>query len=149
MPQGISDGKFGLDSILRHTSFYGGAAGRAHNEAAFRHFLQIELNRAGRAGDCLLLILVSVCDRAGKSVQLPHVAASKLFSALGASVREVDFVGWFKEGRVAAAALVQRATPAADVHRQIAGRIMKTLNEESLAAYSGTRVRVVRLRGRR
>jgi hypothetical protein len=67
---------------------------------------------------------------------------------LGASVREVDFVGWFKEGRVAAAALVQRATPSADVRRQIEGRVMKTLSKERFTSAGVARVRIVPLRGR-
>ena len=149
MSQGVPDGNFGLDSIPGYTVFYGGAAGRAHNEAGFRHFLRIELQRAGRSEHCLLLVLVGARDRSGRVVKLPTVAASKIFAALGSSVREIDFVGWFKDGRVAAAVLVQRATPAADVRQQIARRIMKTLNSERVAVDGIARVRVVPLRGRR
>jgi len=144
----LSDGSFGLDSIPGYTAHHGGAAGRAHNEAAFRHFLRIELHRAARSGHCVLLVLVNVRE-SGRSVKLPPPAASKVFSALGESVREVDFVGWFKEGRVAAAALVQRASPAADVRQQIASRVMKTLSKEPLTTAGVARVRIVPLRGQR
>jgi hypothetical protein len=149
VPHGVSDSKLRLDSIPGYTRFHGGAAGRAHNEAGFRHFLRIELQRAGRSGHCLLLVLVGVRERTGKSVNLPHDAASQVFSALGSSVREIDFVGWFKEGRIAAAALVQRATPTADVRQHIASRIMKILERERVALDGVARVRVVPLRGRR
>lgn len=149
MPQSISDGKFGLESIPGYTTFYGGAAGRAHNQAGFQHFLRVELQRARRSGHCLLLVLVGVRDHTGRSAKLPPVVAAKVFSALGSSVREIDFVGWFKEGRIAAAALVQRATPTADVRQHIAGRIMKTLDKERLGIDGLARVRVVPLRGRR
>ena len=146
MSQGLSDGK-SLDSIPGYTAYHGGAAGRAHNEAAFRHFLGIELRRAGASSHCVLLVLVAVRDNTGRSVRIAPLAASKVFSALGASVREVDFVGWFKEGRIAAAVLVQRTTSTAEMRQQIAGRVMKTLNTERFPG--ATRVRVVPLRGRR
>ena len=149
MPQGIFDGKLRLDSIPGYTTFYGGAAGRAHNEAGFQHFLQIELQRAGRSGQALFLALVRIRNDAGRSVRLPSPVAAKMFSALGSSVREVDFVGWFKEDRVAGAVLVQRATPAADVRQHIASRIMKTLDKERLAVGGRVLVRVVLLRGGR
>jgi hypothetical protein len=138
-----------LDLVPGHTGYVSGAAGRAYNEAGFRHFLDIERRRAARSGHLLLLVLVGVRDRAGRSVSLPPVVASKVFSALGSSVREIDFVGWFKDGRIAAAALVQRATPTADVRQHIAGRVMKTLDRERLAIDGVARVRVAPLRGRR
>ena len=149
MPQGLSGEKFGLHSIPGFTAHHGGVAGRAHNEAAFRHFLGIELRRADRSGHCLLLVLVAVCDNPGRSITLAPPAASRVFSALGTSVREVDFVGWFKEGRIAAAALVQRATPTAEMRQQIAGRVMKTLQTERFTSRGVARVRVVPLRGKR
>jgi len=149
MPQGLSGGKFGLDSIPDFTAHQGGVAGRAHNEAAFRHFLGIELRRADRSGHCLLLVLVAVRDSTGRNTRLAPLAASKVFSALGTSVREVDFVGWFKEGRIAAAALVQRATPTSEIQQQIAGRVMKTLQREHFTSSGVARVRVVPLRGQR
>ena len=145
----LSDGSFGLDAIPGYTAHHGGAAGRAHNEAAFRHFLGIELRRAARSGHCVLLVLVNVRESGSGSVKLPPMAASKIFSALGESVREVDFVGWFKEGRVAAAALVQRVNPSADVRQQIVSRVMKTLSKEHLGNAGVARVRIVPLRGQR
>ena len=143
----LSDGSFGLDSIPGYTAYHGGAAGRAHNEAGFRHFLRIELRRAARSGHCVLLVLVSVREGGGPSVNIAPLAAAKIFSALGASVREVDFVGWFRDGRVAAAALVQRASPSAEIRQQIAGRVMKTLRNERFGRAGVARVRIVPLRG--
>jgi hypothetical protein len=147
--QGISGQNFGLDSIPAHTPFYGGAAGRAHNEAGFRHFLEIERQRASRSGYCVLLVLVGVRNETGNSVRLPPIVASSVFAALGSSVREIDFVGWFREGRVAAAVLVQRTTPTVEVRQDIAGRIMKTLDRERFAIDGVARVRVVPIHGRR
>jgi len=148
MQQGTSNHSRYLESMPAYTPFHAGAAGRAHNEAAFRHFLRIELQRATRSGHSLLLVLAAVRDGKGRPVALDPVATAQLFSSLGSSVREVDFVGWFKEGQVAGAALVQRAAPSVDVRQQITGRIMNLLNREHFDKIGNTRVRVVPLRGR-
>lgn len=148
MLQGISESKLALDSIPGHTPFKSGAAGRACNEAAFRHFLRIEQQRAARSGHCLLLVLVGVRARSGRHALLGAEAATAVFSALGESVREVDFVGWFREGRVAAAALVQRATPSVEVKQQVTGRIMTSLGKERFQRIGEPRVRVVTIWGR-
>jgi hypothetical protein len=145
----LSDRSVGLDSIPGYTDHDGGAAGGVHNESAFRYFLGIELRRAARSGHCVLLVLVSVRESNGGTVKLAPLAASTVFAALGASVREVDFVGWFREGRVAAAALVQRVDPSANARQQIVSRVMKTLSKGRLATAGSTRVRVVPLRGQR
>jgi|SRR5688500_18433992 hypothetical protein len=145
----LSDRSVGYDSVPGYTDHHGGAAGRVHNEAAFRYFLGIELHRAERSGHCVLLVLVSVRKADGGSVKLAPLAASKVFAGLGESVREVDFVGWFREGRVAAAALVQRVNPSADARQQIVSRLMKTLSNRFLATAGIARVRVVPLRGQR
>jgi len=148
MHQGTSNHSRDLKSMPAYTPFHAGAAGRAHNEAGFRHFLRIELRRASRSGHCLFLVLAGVREGQGRHAALDQVAAAKLFSSLGASVREVDFVGWFKEGQVAGAALVQRAAPSVEVRQQIAGRVTKSLNRENFNKIGNTRVRVVPLRGR-
>ena len=45
----------------------------------------------------------------GRRAKLTDATAAALFRGLGASVREVDFVGWYREGQVAAAVLAQGA----------------------------------------
>lgn len=149
MPRVTSDRSLGLDSVPGHTAFSSGVAGRVYNEAGFRHFLYIELRRAARSGHCLLLILVVVREATGRSVKLTPLAAARIFAALGATVREVDFVGWFRHGYVAAAALVQRATPSPEVRQQIARRVNRTLNRDRIPNIGTTRVRVVTLRCKR
>jgi hypothetical protein len=123
----------------------GGAAAPAHNEAAFRHFLSVELRRAERSGHSLLLVLVGVRPTPSSNAPMSSSVASAVFSALGEAIREIDFVGWFRMDRVAAAVLVQRNSPQADLGRRIADRVTDGLRGDLAKAL---RVRVVTLRGR-
>jgi hypothetical protein len=132
----------------RDTSFFGGAAGHAHNEAAFRHLLDVERYRAEPSGRAVLLVLVSERATPGRNARLSTATAAAVFSALGAAVRDVDFIGWFRENRVAAAALRQRAAPTPEVCERVAGRVIGTLRAELLGADRRLRVRVIRLGGK-
>lgn len=130
------------DSAPGYTAYRTGTAGVVHNEPAFRYFLALERRRAERAGRSVLLALVSLRSTPGRSQQLTSRAASAIFRALGSSVREVDFVGWFRDGHVAAAALIQRGRPEPNV---IAARIANTLKRELAEAATDLRLRVVPL----
>ena len=136
-----------LDTAPGFAEFQGGARGPAHNEAAFRHFLGIELRRARRSGLPVLLVLVSIRASDGKSAPLGAASASVIFAALGASTRDVDFVGWFRERRVAAAALIQCTTPAATIRDRIASRVSETLRGQLRATPQQVRIRIATLRG--
>jgi hypothetical protein len=113
-----------------------------HNEAAFRHFLAIERRRAERAGRTVVLVLVSLRGTAGRSERLPQPVARGILSALGSSVREVDFVGWFRDGQVAAAALIQRGRPQPAM---VTARINDTLKRDLRESAANLRLRVVLL----
>jgi hypothetical protein len=129
-----------------YAAFQCGAAGQAHNEAAFRHFLGIELRRAEASGQSVLLVLV--CARPGKkaNTRLTTSTARAIFEALGASVREVDFVGWFHEDRVAAATMVQHGHVPADFGRRIVTRVTEMLRAQVRDADRLLRLRVVVLK---
>lgn len=102
----------------------------AYNEEAFRHFLTIERKRAERSGRSMLLLLVELkAERDGDSLMDASVA-TRLFSALTACVREIDFIGWYRSGRVAGAVLTQGPeAPASDVSQQIGERVAHALSE--------------------
>jgi len=102
--------------------------GQAYNEQAFRHFLAIERKRAARASRSFLLLLVSLRKEPGASVVINAKAASRLFSGLAGCVREVDFIGWYREERVAGAVLTQGVgAPATAAVRGIAERVTEVL----------------------
>jgi hypothetical protein len=122
--------------------------GRAYDEEVFRYFLTLERKRAARSRRSFLLLLVSVEQQPGVSGPIPPVVAASIFSALRLSVREVDFIGWFREDHVAGAVLTQGAhPPAPDVSRRIGQRITETLCRRVPSGVAGRlQVRVLQLR---
>jgi hypothetical protein len=137
-----------LDSIPVHSGFRRPVC-QAYNEAAFRHFLDVECARAQRSHRVLYLVLVAIRKSLGRSAQLTNATADALFWGLGVSIREVDFVGWYREGEVAAAVLAQgMKTADAGVASVIADRVLVELKKRlSTVQSSNLRVRVVQLGG--
>src|SRR5262245_51018070 len=117
-----------------------------YNQTVFRYFLALELSRARRRQRCLFLVLVAIRERSGRIAMLPDSAISAIFLGLCASAREVDFIGWFREARVAAALIVQGArTPAPDAAAQVAARARRAIESRlSAPLLARLRVRVIR-----
>lgn len=84
-----------------------GRKGQIYGEEAFRHLLAIERKRARRSNQSLFLVLVRFKGNSGSGLEIPPALAARLFSGLGLCVREIDFVGWHREGRIAGAVLAQ------------------------------------------
>ena len=80
-----------------------GRPGGAYNEEAFRHFLALEGKRSELSGRPFLLLLVDLKEQPVDLKEQPEVGADKLLLALCLCVRETDFVGWYRERRVAGA----------------------------------------------
>jgi hypothetical protein len=125
-----------------------GRAGEVYNEEAFRHFLAIERARAERSQRPLLLLLVGLhrCPQVGFEVSPEQ--SSALFSGLGECLRDVDFLGWYRERRMLGAVLTQGlGTPCEDeTHSRIAKRVQDVLRSHlSDHLAERLRVRVVQL----
>lgn len=123
-----------------------GGASKVYNQHAFRHFLDIERLRVERSDRSFLLLLVSLRKCPALGVRVPSALGSALFSGLDLCVREVDFIGWYRDQRVAAAVLAQGAdVPSADAAARIAERVTNNLRRclPSTVA-ERLRVRVVR-----
>jgi sugar phosphate isomerase/epimerase len=148
MDQELSLRSLELDHDPAYSILHSGAAPRVHNEVAFRHFLNIELRRAERCGQSVVVVLVGMRAGGRTRAGLAAPVARAVFSALGQSIREVDFAGWFRDKRVAAAVLVQRTGPHADLSRRIASRVSDELRTRVRDADATLRVRVAVLRGR-
>lgn len=133
-----------LERIPRpgYTPFQSGLTGQAQNEAAFRHFLGIELRRSESSGSSVVLVLVRQRFDWVGSNRAVALTPERIFSALGASVREVDFVGWFREGRVAAATLVQHEASSESIRERVAAGVAQRLRAQ-LGDAHGLRIRVV------
>jgi hypothetical protein len=105
-----------------------GRRGQIYSEETFRHMLAIERKRARLSNRSLFLLLVRLKGRSGSGVEIPPALAAILFSGLGLCVREIDFVGWHREGRLAGAVLAQGHTrPDAHAVTRIAERVTAVL----------------------
>jgi len=119
-----------------------GLPSMAYNEEAFRYFLEIERNRIARSQRSSVLVLVSLKPQPDKDLHMVAAIAAKVFAGLSLCVREVDFAGWYREGRVAAAVLAQGTDTVTSetsdrIHRRMAGVIA-----DQLPANVARRVRV-------
>jgi len=131
-----------------YTGFRSGIVGHVYNETAFRHFLAMDRWRAARTRRSILLALVAVRHSPGVNVKLTDVTAAALFGGLGACVREVDFIGWYREGYVAGAVLAQGSKASGNEPHLIAERIRPAIgNRLSASEATNLRVRVVRFDG--
>lgn len=127
----------------------GGTTGPVYNEAAFSYFLSVDRSRLRRLSRTIVLVLVSVRPHAGRSVPIDHGSAAALFTAVAGSVREVDFVGWYRHGRVIGAVLPQAGFASSEERRLIGNRIMTSLHASlPREAARHVHVRVVCLGGK-
>ena len=144
---GSARGQFmALESVPAYSGFNGGHIGQAYNETAFRYFLSVDRWRVERSRRSIMLLLTSVRMGPGRNLHLSNTQAAAMFAGLAASVREVDFVGWYREGRVAGAVLAHGAG-APDHLRQLIGRRVLAALQQRLPAACARRLhlRIVRL----
>jgi hypothetical protein len=104
-----------------------GAGAVFYDEETFHYFLALEEKRSERSGRPILLLLVDLNWQEAWSERDSRIA-SQLFEALAGSVRETDFVGWYRAKRVVGAVLSQPVeTAGADVRRIVRDRVVETL----------------------
>jgi hypothetical protein len=113
----------------------------AYNEAAFRYFLSLERKRAAREVRQLFLMLVKL-SHSTRPVGDPDAFAT-IFSVLNACVREIDLVGWYREGVVAAALFAGNAPTIGRVRENVSARVLDGFRDalpERVAARLRTRI---------
>ena len=138
-----------LDSFPAYSPFECGNLGLAYNEIAFRHFLDIERRRAEQARRTLLLVLIHPKMSGTVRAPLGPRTSGQIFKVLGGCVREVDFVGWHREGKVAGAVVGLGSSTPADVPRVLTQRVSNALRTQlTNGQMAQLRVRVATLGGR-
>ncbi len=75
------------------------------HEEAFRYLLEAESKRSKRSGHGYHLLLVYHTDVHGAVMPMDSDAASRIIDALARSLRETDYIGWYREGRIAGGVL--------------------------------------------
>ena len=132
-----------------YSGLRGELVGRIYNETAFRHFLAVDRWRAARSRRSVLLVLVAVRRSPGLNAKLTDATAAALFGGLSGCIREVDFLGWYRQGYVAAAVLPQGSQPSGSEPNLVAERLRPAIKERlSVHEASSLRIRVIRLDGR-
>jgi hypothetical protein len=96
-----------LEPVPAYAGLRRGLISQVYNEAAFQYFLNVDRMRAERARRSILLVLASIRPTPGRCADLSGSTAAAMFAGLAAGVREVDFLGWYKQGRLAGAVLAQ------------------------------------------
>lgn len=91
----------------------------------FRHLLAVERTRAEQSKRPLLLATVSMRSEA-EPQRMSRLVGAQVFSGLANTVREVDFIGWYRKDYVAAAVLVQGTAPG-DVAVAVEERVRRTV----------------------
>ena len=116
-----------------------------YGEAAFRHFLTVERERAARSNCSFFLLKVSIRSNSGRYTDFAPATAARLWPLLWASVRDVDFVGWYRDGKIAAAVLTQGAgSPVDQAQSVLVQRVAQTLHERLSGSVDGSlQVRVI------
>ena len=93
----------------------------AYNQEAFRYLLESESKRSERSGYFCRIILVYWTDAQGRDMQMNSYAAKTVMAALSRSLRDTDYIGWYREGRIAGAVLtvlVQESMEQVSTHLQ-------------------------------
>ncbi len=98
--------------------------GGEYHEEAFLYLLSVERARADRSNHSLRLVLATLEPVPGRPASIPRTTASRLLKQLKRSLRETDVTGWYRQHRVAAAVLSERAaTNMSDVSEVIQKRV--------------------------
>lgn len=110
-----------------------------YSEDAFQHFLNVERERSARSDRRSLLLQVGLKSPGGSLLTLRAVADA-LFASLAQSIRETDFMGWYREPRLIGAVLTElseeRDTEGLD---QVVSRIQRAC-EDSIPQDSANRL---------
>ena len=77
----------------------------AYNQEIFRYLLESESMRSERSGHFCQILLVHWTDAQGRIVLMDSYVAKTVLAALSRSLRETDYTGWYRDGRIVGAVL--------------------------------------------
>jgi len=97
-----------------------------YNQEAFRYLLESESKRSERSGRFCQILLVHWTDAEGRIVQMDSHAAKRVIVAASRSLRETDYIGWYRDGRIIGAVLTVLVK---ESMAQVASHLQKRLAE--------------------
>ena len=77
----------------------------AYNQEVFRSLLESESKRCERSGHFCQILLLYWTDAQGSIVQMDAPVAQTVIAASFRSLRDTDYIGWYRDGRVIGAVL--------------------------------------------
>jgi hypothetical protein len=114
----------------------------AYNETAFRYFVQVEEKRFRRSNRRFLLLLLELHDQSGSAESIDPSLSRKLFTALSPCVRETDFVGWYRQGRIIGVVCTQLDDAQGGTVLNVVATRFQNAMREALPEQFGSRVQV-------
>jgi hypothetical protein len=116
----------------------------AYNQEAFQYLLESESKRSERSGHRCQILLLYWTDAQGRIVQMDSHIAKTVMAASSRSLRETDYIGWYRDGRIVGAVLtvlVQESM--AQVASRLQERLADVLQSElSIEASRRLQIRV-------
>jgi len=102
-----------------------------YSQAAFRYLLESESKRSERSGYFCQILLMYSTDAQGRIVQMDSHVAKAVIAASSRSLRETDYVGWYRDGHIVGAVLTVLAQEGmAQVSTHLQARLMEILQAE-------------------
>ena len=103
---------------------------QAHNEDAFQYLLTNERRRSERSGHSFKVLLAYLATPEGLTARMDGSVARKLLVGLSRSLRETDYVGWYRDGMIVGGVLTALGhDPMAEVSLQVERRFVQVLEE--------------------
>jgi hypothetical protein len=129
-----------LSEVMKGMASFSQSA--AYDQEAFRYLLESETKRSKRSGHFCQILLVYWTDAQGRIDQMDSHVAKTVMAALSRSLRETDYIGWYRDGRIVGAVLtvlVQESM--ARVFTHIQPRLVEILQAE-LGVEETSRLRI-------
>ena len=98
----------------------------AYEQEAFRYLLKSESTRSERSGQFCQILLVYWADAQGGIMQMDSHVAKTVTAALSRSLRDTDYIGWYRDGRIIGAVLTVLVQ---ESMAQVASHLQKRLAE--------------------
>lgn len=127
----------GLTESMKGTA--GFSQNGAYDEQAFRYLLRSESKRSERSGQLYQVLLVYRTDAQRVIVPMDSTVAKTVIQALSRSLRETDYIGWYRDRRVVGGVLTVVGEDAvSDVSSSVQARLQEILRRELNADQNGS-----------
>jgi hypothetical protein len=130
---GLSEGTKGMESFSQRG---------AYSQEAFRYLLESESKRSERSSHFCQIFLVYWTDVEGGIMQMDSHVTKTVMAALSRSLRDTDYIGWYRDRRIIGAVLTVLVK---ESMAQVASHFQKRLAEilqSELSIEEGRRLQI-------